>query len=150
MDIKKILWPTDFSGSAAEALQQVISLTEKYQAEIHVLYVIEDLAHHPDWYGAFDPTHIEKLSDFSKKSAHKKLDQVCEKYLNGCPMYIRHVSMGDPADEILKLIKKEQMDMVVMATRGSGGQFPFGSVTDKVIKHSPVPVLSIPKTRTEA
>lgn len=145
MDIKKILWPTDFSSSAAEALQQVISLTGKYKAEIHVLYVIEDIAHHPDWYGAFDVAHVEKLSEFSKKSAHKRLDQVCEKYLNGCPMYIRHVSMGDPAGEILKLIKNEHMDIVVMATRGANGQFPFGSVTEKVVKHSSVPVLIIPK-----
>lgn len=150
MDIKKILWPTDFSSSAAEALQQVISLTEKYQAEIHVLYVIEDLAHHPDWYGAFDVDHVEKVSEYSKKNAHKKLDQVCEKYLHGCPMYIRHVAMGDPAGEILKLIKKEQMDMVVMATRGAKGQFPFGSVTEKVVKYSPAPVLTIPRRSEEA
>jgi nucleotide-binding universal stress UspA family protein len=150
MEIKKILWPTDFSSNAAKALQQVLSLTEKYQAEIHVLYVIEDLANHPDWYGAFDATHVEKISEFSEKSAHKRLDQICEKYLNGCPMYKRHVAIGDPAGEILKLIKKEQMDMVVMATRGAKGQFPFGSVTEKVVKHSPVPVLTIPKKGEEA
>jgi nucleotide-binding universal stress UspA family protein len=144
MEIKKILWPTDFSSSAAEALQRVISLTEKYQAEIHVLYVIEDLAHHPDWYGAFDPAHVDKVSEYSEKRAHKKLDQVCEKYLNGCPMYIRHVAMGDPAGEILTLIQKEKMDMVVMATRDEEGQFQFGSVTEKVVKHSPVPVLTVP------
>jgi len=148
MEIKKILWPTDFSSSSAEALQQVLSLTEKYQAEVHVLYVVEDLAHHPDWYGAFDTAHVDKVTDFSIKSAHKKLDQVCEKYLNGCPMYIRHVAMGDPAGEILNLIKTGKMDMVVMATRGAKGQFPFGSVAEKVVKHSPVPVLTIPKKNT--
>ena len=144
MGIKKILWPTDFSGSAETALDQVVSLTEKYQAEIHVLYVIDDLAHHPDWYGAFDRTHAEKVSEFSMKTARKKLDQVCEKYLNSCPLYIRHVAMGDPAGEILKLIEAENIDMVVMATRGAKGQFPFGSVAEKVVKHSPVPVLTVP------
>lgn len=144
MGIKKILWPTDFSGSAATALGQVVSLTEKYQAEVHVLYVIEDLAHHPDWYGAFDETHTERVSEFSMKTARKKLDQVCDKYLNSCPLYIRHVAMGDPAGEILKLIETEKIDIVVMASRGAKGQFPFGSVAEKVVKHSSVPVLTVP------
>ena len=54
MEIKKILWPTDFSSNASDALNYVVSLVERYGAEIHVLYVIEDLAHHPDWYGAFN------------------------------------------------------------------------------------------------
>jgi nucleotide-binding universal stress UspA family protein len=49
MDVKKILWPTDFSSIAEKALPHVKSLTEKYGAEIHVLYVIEDLAHHDGW-----------------------------------------------------------------------------------------------------
>ena len=44
MEVKKLLWPTDFSGSAEKALPFVQSLTEKYGTEIHVLYVIEDIA----------------------------------------------------------------------------------------------------------
>jgi nucleotide-binding universal stress UspA family protein len=39
MEIKKILWPTDFSENAAMALPLVTSLTQKYGAEIHILYV---------------------------------------------------------------------------------------------------------------
>jgi len=144
MRIKKILWPTDFSNSAEKALDQVVSLTEKYQAEIHVLYVIEDLAHQAQWYGAIEESHAKKLSDFSMKTARQKLDQICGKYLNGCPLYIRHVSIGDPAREILKLIEAEKMDMVVMASRGANGQFPFGSVAEKVVRNSTVPVLTVP------
>ena len=52
--------------------------------------------------------------------------------------------MGDPAHEILKAIDKEEIDLVVMATRGATGKFHYGSVTEKVVKNSPVPVLSIP------
>lgn len=144
MTIKKILWPTDFSSSAEKALNQVTSLAEKYQAEIHVLYVIEDLAHHDQWYGAFEEDHVKRISDFSMKTAQQKLDQICEKYLNGCPLYIRHVSTGDPAMEILKLIESEKMDLVVMASRGAKGQFPFGSVTEKVVRNSTVPVVTVP------
>ena len=48
----------------------------------------------------------------------------------------------------LELIVKLQPDLVIMATHGMAANFPFGSVAEKVIKNSPVPVLSInPKPR---
>jgi len=72
------------------------------------------------------------------------LNQICEKYLNSCPLYIKHVAVGDPAQEILKLIDKEEIDLVVMASSGSQGNFRFGSVTEKVLKNSAVPVTTIP------
>ena len=144
MEVKKVLWPTDFSSSSEKALPYVTDLTQKYGAEIHVLYVIEDIAHHEGWYGEFDKTHIDKLMEWADKSARKRLDQVCEKYLNSCPLYIKHIAVGDPAQEILKLINEEKVDLVVMASRGAQGTFRFGSVAEKVLKHSPVPVTTIP------
>jgi nucleotide-binding universal stress UspA family protein len=144
MEVNRVLWPTDFSSSAEKALPYVTDLTQKYGAEIHVLYVIEDIAHHEGWYGEFDKTHIDKLMEWADKSARKRLDQVCEKYLNSCPLYIKHIAVGDPAQEILKLIDKEKVDLVVMASRGAMGNFRFGSVAEKVLKNSPVPVTTIP------
>ena len=144
MEVKKVLWPTDFSSSAEKALPYVTDLTQKYGAEIHVLYVIEDIAHHESWYGEFDKSHIDKLMEWADKSARKRLDQVCEKYLNSCPLYIKHIAVGDPAQEILKLINAEKVDLVVMASRGAQGNFRFGSVAEKVLKNSPVPVTTIP------
>ena len=142
--MKKILWPTDFSSRAEKALPYVTSLTQQYNAEIHVLYVIEDIAHHEAWYGEFNQDHVEELMERAQKSAHKRLDQICEKYLEGCPLYIKHVAIGDPAREILRLIEQEKIDMVVMATRGHKGHFDFGSVAEKVLKNAPVPVTTIP------
>ena len=136
MEVKKILWPTDFSNSAEKALPYVTSLTQKYQAEIHVLYVIEDIAHHESWYGEFDKARVDKLMERANKVANERLSQVCEKYLDGCPLYIKHVAVGDPAQEILKLIDKEKVDMVVMASHGEKGHYRFGSVTEKVVAMS--------------
>ena len=144
MEVKKILWPTDFSKSAEAALPHVQSLTEKYQTEIHVIYVIEDIAHHESWYGDFDQGHVDKLMEWENKSAKKRLDQICEKYLEGCPLYIKHVAVGDPAKEILNLADKEEIDMLVMATRGRKGNFQFGSVAEKVVKNAKIPVVTIP------
>jgi nucleotide-binding universal stress UspA family protein len=119
MDVNKVLWPTDFSSSAEKALPFVTDLTQKYGAEIHVLYVIEDIAHHESWYGDFDRSHVDKLMEWADKSAKKRLEQVCEKYLNSCPLYIKHIAVGDPAQEILNLIEKEGVDLVVMASQAS-------------------------------
>ena len=80
----------------------------------------------------------------ANKMAHERLSQICEKYLDGCPLYIKHVAIGDPAQEILKLIDKEKVDLVVMAAQGEKGNFSFGSVTEKVIRNSKVPVTTIP------
>jgi nucleotide-binding universal stress UspA family protein len=147
MEVKKILWPTDFSDKSEAALPYVVSLTEKYQTEVHVLYVIQELGFHEPWYGEFDHSHIDKIHDWEKKTASKRLDQICENHLQGCPLYIKHIAIGDPAQEILKLIEKEKVDMVVMATRGRKGHFQFGSVTEKVTKNSPVPVVTVPVSR---
>jgi nucleotide-binding universal stress UspA family protein len=144
MKINRILWPTDFSNNAEQAVPYVQSLTQQYGAEIHVLYVIEDIAHHESWYGEFKDNHIKELMEWANKSATKRLNQVCDKYMDGCPLYIKHIAVGDPAEEILKLIDKEEVELVVMTTHGQKGTFPFGSVTEKVLKNSPVPVTTIP------
>lgn len=144
MEFKKILWPTDFSRIAEKALPHVKSLTKKYNAEIHVLYVIEDITHHEPWYGEFGKDHANKIIEHWQKSAHKRLEQIVSKYLEDYPLCIRHIAMGDPAQEILKFIDHEKADMVVMPTRGQKGIFPFGSVTEKVVKNSPVPIMTVP------
>jgi nucleotide-binding universal stress UspA family protein len=52
--------------------------------------------------------------------------------------------VGDPANEILKLVEKERADLVVIASRGRKGHFDFGSAAEKIVRHSPAPVLVIP------
>ena len=150
MEIKKILWPTDFSANAEKALDYVTSLGEKYQMDVHVLYVIEDLGHQNEpWYGEFDRSHIDKIHKWEKVTAEKRLDDVCKTYLNKCPLYVRHIAIGDPAEEILKLADQEKVDMIVMASRGSRARFSFGSVSEKVVKNSHVPVVTVPTTLKE-
>jgi len=146
MQIKKILWPTDLSGRAKHALSYVRSLIEKYDAEIHVLYVVNDLAHHRGLYGNFEQSHIEKIIEWENRKANERLDIICTKELEGCPLYVKHVDIGDPAQRILKHIEKEKIDMVVLATRGTGGHFQLGGVAEKVVRHSPVPVVMVPTT----
>ena len=145
MEFKKILWPTDFSENAAKALPYVTSLSEKYGTEIHVLYVLEAWGQFGAWYGEYeDQKEIDRVQNWAKKTAEKRLSELCENHLSGCPLYIRHISVGEPSEEILKLIDQEKVDLVLMASRGGKAHFDFGNVADRVVKNASVPVLTIP------
>ena len=144
MVIKRILWPTDFSVNSEKALPYLESLTKQYNAQVHVLYVIQEIPHPMAWYGDSGEMHIDELIKQAKNSAKKRLDQICEHNMGGDFFYAKHIALGDPAREILAFIKARKMDQVVMATRGEKGHFQFGSVCEKVMKNSPVPVTAIP------
>lgn len=144
MKAKRILWPTDFSENAAKALPYVNSLSELYGAEVHVLYVLKEIGPFGAWYGDFEPSQVDALARLQKERAEEHLRQICENHLEGCPLYVRHTAAGDPASEILKLIDEVKPDFVVMSTRGEKARFSFGSVAEKIVRHSPVPVLTVP------
>ncbi len=144
MEIKKILWPTDFSENAGQALPLVTSLAEKYQAEIHILYVLKDYPAFGASYGEYNPEDYKKMKAWERQFAESRLDEICEKFLNTCPLYIRHISVGDPAEEILRLIKAEVIDIVILASRGSESHFDFGSVAERVIKCTEKPTVIVP------
>ena len=144
MEIKKILWPTDLSGNAEKALPLITSLSKRFKSEIHILYVMEEFAIHEPWYGEFGSSHVRKIQEWERLRAGERLDWICEEFLQNCPLYIKHIAIGDPADEILKFIPRESIDMVVMAKQGRRKKFAFGSVTEKVIRNASVPVSVVP------
>lgn len=144
MEIKKILWPTDFSPNADWALDHVTSLSHLYQAEIHVLHVVANTGAMQSPYGEDARNHSDKVVASGQLTGEKRLEQICSQDLDGCPLYIRHVAVGDPAQEILALIEKEGIDIVVMATQGETDHFQFGGVAEKVMRNSDVPVVMIP------
>ncbi len=144
MKIKKILWPTDLSENSEKALPMVSSLAAAYGAEIHVLYVLEEIGSFGAWYGDFDRTQLESLSKAVLERAQRHLQEICEKSLGGCPYFIRHTASGDPASEILKAIDDMRPDIVVISRKGKTGSFEAGAVAEKIIRHSKVPVLAVP------
>lgn len=150
MEIKKILWPTDFSKNAAQALPYVSSLSEKYQAEVHLIFVVEDVHQYDHFYGDASPTFLKEFQEKIIQKGGQQMEKICQESLSSCPLYKKHIVVGDPAKEILKFINEEKVDLVVMATHGHGEEtgegikhFPFGSVSEKVARNSPAPVLSI-------
>jgi len=146
MEVRTILWPTDLSKNSVKAAKHVESLAEKYKAKVILLYVGVDLMSHFGAFGMPSQEHLEHFQKWEVEHARKKLESVCDQKLKSCPALEVRLVQGDAATEIIKAIKKEKADMVVITTHGRGADevdkvsAEFGSVAKKVIANSPVPV----------
>jgi nucleotide-binding universal stress UspA family protein len=78
------------------------------------------------------------------KGAEQKMQEFTEEHLKG-DSYKAKVVMGDASEEILKYVESEDIDLVIMGTHGRKGleHIIFGSVAERVVKKSPVPVLTV-------
>ncbi len=147
--ISNILWPNDFSECSEQALPHVRSLAKQYDAIVHVLYVVEDLAHHESWYGEFDSAHVDRVMDWQIKKAQDYQTKFCSRHLEECAAYTKHIEVGNPAQKILEFIDAQKIDMVVMCRKGKTGDFNMGSVAQKVVVNAPVPVVIAPGSKNK-
>jgi nucleotide-binding universal stress UspA family protein len=143
IEVKKILFPCDFTENSSKVLPYVLLFSEKYNSMIYLLHVVHDLQ---KWGKAYIPHR--SMDTFQKEAldwAEKSMDRVCEEQLQSCPNFQRRVVSGDPAEEILKMIGSEDIDLVIMGSHGRRGleHVLFGSVAENVVKKSPVPVLTV-------
>lgn len=143
VEYRKIVWPNDFSETAGRALPHVLSLAGTYGAEVHMIHVAPDLADFGRWYGEPSPEHVQHLHDFAFRKAQEKLEAFCRKELQTCSRFEVVVTYGDAAEQIVKLAKDIGADLIVMTNRGMRGTDPLGSVAEKVLRASKVPVLIV-------
>lgn len=151
MEIKRILWPTDLSENAAHALPYVTSISERYQAEVYLIFVVEDVHQFDHFYGDASPAFLKEFQERIIRKGEEYLDRICAGSLKGCPLYRKQIVVGEPVQEILRCIEDRKVDLVVMATHGHGEEmrrekilhFPIGSVSERVVRNSPVPVLVV-------
>lgn len=145
MEIKRILWPTDFSDEALEALPYVTSLAEKYGAQVIMLHVQEELERLAHLSEGVNFEYAEKLRENLTRNKDRLFEELCEKLGENCADYEKLMLTGDAAVRILETIDKKRIDLVVMATHGYGAlrRFAYGNVANKVTHHSPVPVLTV-------
>lgn len=142
-DIKKILFPVDFSKVAPVIAPWVRTIAEKFDAEIHLLFVARRLAH----FSSMDVSEASINSFESEiiKAGENSMEEFVNTHFRGYPACQPRVELGDAAEEILNYIKKKNIDMVVMGTHGRKGldRIIFGSVANTVIKKAQAPVMSI-------
>jgi nucleotide-binding universal stress UspA family protein len=88
------------------------------------------------------------VSQFEKEvieGAEKRLYEFAEEHFKGVDGVKVKVAAGDPSDEILGYIEAIGIDLVIMGTHGRRGldKIMFGSVAERVVKSSPVPVMVV-------
>lgn len=140
---QKILIPTDGSEPSQKAAQHGLTLAKEMNASVSALYVGE-VMHIPSPVPGPVPIMMEEQGEVLREAGQKIVDDVVEKGKKIGVTVTPMVVIGHPADQIIK--QAEDYDLVVMGTMGKSGlsHLLMGSVAEKVVRHSPVPVLVVP------
>lgn len=144
--LKTVLMPTDFSENANAAKPYAVALAQKDGAKLTLVHVIDDSVYYttlePGLYLADSKQWIEAL----RADAEKKLSDTAGSITanSGVKCEIIQAS-GLAADRICQIAKDRKADLIVISTHGYTGlsHLVFGSVAEKVVRMSPIPVLSV-------
>lgn len=132
-----ILLTTDGSEESEIAIEHAKSLAEKYDAEVHVLYVSDVRAQMGDPTMEFVVENLEEAGNEAVDSVQDEIGNIDS---------TAEVRTGVPHREIINYAEEEGIDLICMSTHGRSGldRVLIGSVTEKVIRKSSVPVLTVP------
>ncbi len=141
--MKNILVPTDFSDQAEKALKVAAQLARKFDGEIFLLHMLELPLQ------LIDPvqgnSHNLPEAIFFMKLAHQRFTKLMAKpYLKGIKVH-ETVEFHRAFDGIMEISKEKKIDLIVMGSHGASGfkEMFIGSNTEKVVRHSKIPVLVI-------
>ncbi len=144
MEYKNILVPVDFSDCSNKALEYAILFGEKYGARLTLFHVIalfqEDVN---------EAERVQELENYVKKQEDKIRRQMAgsEGKVSARGISVQTVIQRgiNPADTILEYVEENPFDLIIMGTHGRTGlkHVLQGSVAEKVVRLSPVPVLTI-------
>jgi nucleotide-binding universal stress UspA family protein len=138
---KKVLFCTDFSENSHHAFSYALNLAKTYKGELLILHIT------PEPVDLYRPS--EQLEDVVKKHQKKVVDEeVATHYVNemkGFKKYRLLLREGVVFSEILKAADEERADVIVIGTNGRTGldEMLMGSTAERVVRKSPVPVLTV-------
>lgn len=142
--LRRILVPLDGSALAEKALPLATLLAAKFESELLLLRVLDLALPTPDI--KYPENHwIREALQYSYREAQSYLDDR-ETELRQQGFQVRTlVRDGPPPEDILAVAASEKVDLIVISSHGKGGPSPWtsGSVADKVMQHSPCPVLLV-------
>ena len=144
MAIKTILVPTDFSEPSAAALTYAKQLADAFRSSIHLLYVTQDPAAQ-SWAEEGYPASLSEMLGQLKLQAHRNLAQALPTADRKKYRAKLVVAVGVPFSRILEYAKRNSVDLIVMGTHGRGAlaRAILGSVTERVVRFAPCPVLAV-------
>jgi len=142
MKIKNVLWATDGSEESLKALKIARLIAKKFNASVKGYYVIKKINK-----TIFDflnmKIDLDEIASREKERAEKFLTDVSRKLMKEKIKFTYDFGFGEPDREIVKYAENNKMDILIMGKRGIGlfETNLTGSVTNKVIQSSSVPVL---------
>lgn len=136
--MKKIIVGDDGSEFALKALDKAIEVAKKEEMEVVVVYAIEDFC--PIEVTEFDCNVVREIQmKEAKNIISRALKRIRDAGVSGRDI----TNVGRPADVIIESAKKENAEIIVVASHGKHGikKVALGSVTARVVEYSPIPVL---------
>ncbi len=144
IEFPRILFPVDLSEASPQLAEYAMSLGARFSAELHVLYVVRTF----ETYQGVDyvpSVRIDAVQEELTAGMKRSLESFVAKHMAGYPSLMTAITSGHVGREILRYIDEHDVSLVVMGThgrRGLGRAF-FGSVAQRVVQNSPVPVMTI-------
>jgi nucleotide-binding universal stress UspA family protein len=137
----RILVPTDGSDCADRAVEHAIDIAGQYDAELHVLSVVDtrDVSHSAP---AISPDQVQQTL---RDRAESVVEEVAERAEAAGVDAVTAVEPGVPDDAVVEYAADEDCDLIVMGTHGRTGleRYLLGSVTERTVRRSSVPVLTV-------
>jgi nucleotide-binding universal stress UspA family protein len=142
-----IVCSVDFSDHSVRALRHAIALAGHALGRVTVIHVANPLLVQAAK-AAYDVATINQETETELRAL---ADDLATEAGAWAPEVRTIISVGDPATEIIKCAEEDDADMIVMGTHGRSGyrKMFFGSVTEQVLRRSPVPVLAVPASDHE-
>jgi nucleotide-binding universal stress UspA family protein len=145
IQIRKILFPTDFSPLAQLALRYAREFAEQFQAQLCCLHVVDEAQ---QYWAALGPeaTPVAPPIDDLLNAANAQIQAFADEHLVGLSFAaMTKVVMGKPAHEICEYAREIGCDLLIMATHGHSGVLHalLGSTAEKVVRKAPCPVLTV-------
>lgn len=143
-----ILVPTDGSKVAEKAVEHSIDLAQKYDAKLHALYVVDTDAvdiglgtEQVERIKAGKFGEMEELQNRAKKATNAVGEAAAEHGIE----VIEDVAAGRPHRSIDEYAKKNDIDLIVMGSKGRSGvrRALLGSVTERTLRSTYIPVLVV-------
>jgi universal stress protein A len=150
MQITRILVPTDFSAHADAALRYAIDLAKPFGAAVHLLAVIEDPLAAGMWSSEIYSAELAGLQINLVKDTEERLQRLTAA-VTGTASVSSEVRTGRVATAIVETAANA-VDLIVMGTAGRTGvaHLLMGSVTERVVRSAPCPVLTLRAAATDA
>lgn len=140
MTAKHILVPTDFSEYANYALDYAIELAQKLQARLTLLHAVETMPLEvAESATPRSPSYWQELGSDIEQNLEASVKRIHDVGLQGETMIVH----GVPFQSIIDTARGQGADLIVMGTHGRTGltHVLMGSVTEKVVRLAPCPVL---------